>query len=235
MSRECNDEVQAAQLSEEQDDRLRNRVNKEVLQHLAQICAELGARCGQYTRHVLMGEPAMVIGEFAEREQVDLIVMATRGQGAMKRLAFGSVTDKVLQQARRRSSPSPPADAAVRAIAAALLFRHHLGAFNGASACQVQPRRTQMSRHTSTCTAAIRNRAVFEPQRSQRRSALIIDAWQRGQERSSSSVGAGMSRDIFLSNTLKREESSSQPVSPPTVMSRWIQSRRLRLAPQLGQ
>jgi nucleotide-binding universal stress UspA family protein len=44
-----------------------------------------------------MGESAMVIGEFAKREQVDLIVMATRGQGAMKRPAFGSVTDKVLQ------------------------------------------------------------------------------------------------------------------------------------------
>ena len=90
-------EVQAAQLSEEQDDRLRDRVNEEVLQHLDQICVELGARCGQYDRHVLMGEPATVIGEFAKREQVDLIVMATRGQGAMKRLAFGSVTDEVLQ------------------------------------------------------------------------------------------------------------------------------------------
>ena len=90
-------EVQAAQLSEEQDERLQDRVNSEVLQHLDEICTELGARCGQYTRHVLMGDPATVIGEFAAREQVDLIVMATRGLGAVKRLAFGSVTEKVLQ------------------------------------------------------------------------------------------------------------------------------------------
>ncbi len=90
-------ETQAAMLSEEQDDRLQARVNTEVLQNLDEICADLGARCGEYRKHVLMGEPATVIGEYAARERVDLIVMATRGQGAMKRLAFGSVTEKVLQ------------------------------------------------------------------------------------------------------------------------------------------
>jgi nucleotide-binding universal stress UspA family protein len=93
-------EVQAALLSEEQDDRLQDRMTTEILENLDEICAELGARCGEYTKHVLTGEPATVIGEYADREQVDLVVMATRGQGAVKRLAFGSVTDKVLQEGR---------------------------------------------------------------------------------------------------------------------------------------
>ncbi len=93
-------EVQAALLSEEQDDRLQDRMTTEILTNLDEICAELGARCGEYTKHVLVGEPATVIGEYADREQVDLIIMATRGQGAVKRLAFGSVTDKVLQEGR---------------------------------------------------------------------------------------------------------------------------------------
>ncbi len=90
-------EVQAALLSEEQDDRLQERMTTEILQNLDEICAELGDRCPGYEKHVLTGEPAPVIGEYAAREQVDVIVMATRGQGALKRLAFGSVADRVLQ------------------------------------------------------------------------------------------------------------------------------------------
>lgn len=48
------------------------------------------------TTHVATGYPAEVIVDEAERNQVDVIVMATHGYGGLQRWALGSVADKVL-------------------------------------------------------------------------------------------------------------------------------------------
>jgi nucleotide-binding universal stress UspA family protein len=45
---------------------------------------------------VQIGDAADVIVELAEREQVDLVIMATHGYSGIKRWALGSVADKVL-------------------------------------------------------------------------------------------------------------------------------------------
>ena len=49
-----------------------------------------------YRTHVLGGEPAVTIAELAKSEGVDLIVMGTRGMGALANLAFGSTATKVV-------------------------------------------------------------------------------------------------------------------------------------------
>ncbi|MCF8142339.1 MAG: universal stress protein [Deltaproteobacteria bacterium] len=54
------------------------------------------------TRRILSsGDPADQIVNTAENENVDVIVIATRGQTGLKRLVFGSVAEKVVRLARR--------------------------------------------------------------------------------------------------------------------------------------
>ncbi|MGQ9634410.1 MAG: universal stress protein [Bryobacteraceae bacterium] len=52
-------------------------------------------------RILLEGDPARRIVEYAEKEQVDLIVMPTHGYGPFRRFILGSVTAKVLHDADR--------------------------------------------------------------------------------------------------------------------------------------
>ncbi len=55
-------------------------------------------RAGLKTRvEVLFGRPAERIVEYAMREKVDLIAMATHGRSGFSRWAFGSVAEKVLR------------------------------------------------------------------------------------------------------------------------------------------
>lgn len=48
---------------------------------------------------VVVGDAATQIVETAEREKADLIVISTYGKTGWRRLAFGSVTEKVVRQA----------------------------------------------------------------------------------------------------------------------------------------
>jgi nucleotide-binding universal stress UspA family protein len=52
------------------------------------------------TCHVEMGDPAAVITEYAENENIGLIMMPTHGYGAFRRALLGSVTAKVLHDAK---------------------------------------------------------------------------------------------------------------------------------------
>ncbi|MCF8145242.1 MAG: universal stress protein [Deltaproteobacteria bacterium] len=57
---------------------------------------------GVLVRRILpLGDPANQIVHTAEDEEVDLIVIATRGQTGIKRLVFGSVAEKVVRLATR--------------------------------------------------------------------------------------------------------------------------------------
>jgi nucleotide-binding universal stress UspA family protein/DNA-binding NarL/FixJ family response regulator len=48
------------------------------------------------------GDPSLVICKYAERDDIDLIIMSSHGRGGFERWALGSVSDKVL-----RHSPKP--------------------------------------------------------------------------------------------------------------------------------
>jgi len=49
-----------------------------------------------YDSHWMCGDVAQAIAQFVKRHDIDLIVMGSRGHGAMANLALGSTTAKVL-------------------------------------------------------------------------------------------------------------------------------------------
>ena len=59
--------------------------------------ASLGKRA---TSRSQMGKPADIICEIADQENVDLVVVGSSGKGVMKRALLGSVSYKVVHQAK---------------------------------------------------------------------------------------------------------------------------------------
>ena len=66
---------------------------------LADACKLLDTAGRSYRTHVLLGEPATHIARVAKSEGVDLIVMGTRGMGALGNLVLGSTATKVVHLA----------------------------------------------------------------------------------------------------------------------------------------
>ncbi len=52
-----------------------------------------------YEHHLIAGEPASALVEFAKKEKVDLIVMGTHGRTGLSRLLIGSVAEAVMRRA----------------------------------------------------------------------------------------------------------------------------------------
>lgn len=71
------------------------RVNKQLSDFLCAAFSHLQPR-----RILRVGSPAQEIVAYAEEDHSDLIMMPTRGYGAVRRLLLGSVTAKVLHDAR---------------------------------------------------------------------------------------------------------------------------------------
>ena len=80
--------------------KLMEKAEKRVQQRLDQICERHLEGCPMYIRHVAVGDPAKEILKLIDAENVDLVVMATRGENGS--FAFGSVAEKVT-----RNSPVP--------------------------------------------------------------------------------------------------------------------------------
>lgn len=72
---------------------------EEVKEEQARTLAELRAAQVRASSVVEVGDPAAIILDLAERETVDLIVMATHGRSGLPRWVYGSVAEKVLQAA----------------------------------------------------------------------------------------------------------------------------------------
>jgi nucleotide-binding universal stress UspA family protein len=70
---------------------------REALETLA---AELDPRPDPVHVHVLAGNAARDIVEFADEQEADLIVMATHGRTGLERFLIGSVAEKVVRRAR---------------------------------------------------------------------------------------------------------------------------------------
>ncbi|HJZ45595.1 MAG TPA: universal stress protein, partial [Roseiflexaceae bacterium] len=68
-------------------------------QELEEQATALRARGLTVATRVVNGYPAEAIVDEAERQSVDLLVMATHGYSGLKRWALGSVSDKVLHAA----------------------------------------------------------------------------------------------------------------------------------------
>lgn len=81
----------AAGNAREFEEAMRARLNAVALPELAGLCVQ---------RHVESGDPALKIVEFAERTGLDLIMMPTHGTSLFRSMLIGSVTGKVLHDAR---------------------------------------------------------------------------------------------------------------------------------------
>ena len=69
----------------------------EVLEEFFPAPDEAGI--GTVTREVMLGDPAVVIADYARTHEVDLVMMATHGYGRFRSLLMGSVASKVLHDA----------------------------------------------------------------------------------------------------------------------------------------
>ncbi len=72
--------------------------NKWALDYLRQQSERLATRGYEVTTEVRHGFVAEQIAETAVEKRVDLIVLSTRGRHAMRRLLFGSVTERTLHE-----------------------------------------------------------------------------------------------------------------------------------------
>jgi nucleotide-binding universal stress UspA family protein len=67
--------------------------------YLKKTAAELETPGVKFTRVVLAGKPAQVVGEYAAKHAVDLILMATHGYSGLQRILRGSTADGILHAA----------------------------------------------------------------------------------------------------------------------------------------
>lgn len=70
---------------------------REVRERLAKVVPTIAAVT--YEHHYLSGSPVTEILRFAEREHVDLIVMASHGRTGVSRLLMGSIAEGVMRKA----------------------------------------------------------------------------------------------------------------------------------------
>jgi nucleotide-binding universal stress UspA family protein len=70
----------------------RNRMDKLCAEHLTGLKREP-------ITHVTMGRPFADIIAYAREKEIDLIVLATHGRGAIAHVLLGSTTDKVVRKA----------------------------------------------------------------------------------------------------------------------------------------
>ncbi len=69
-------------------------------QYLDKITADFQSSNFRTNAMVVVGKPAKVISDYAEKNEVDLIIMATHGFSGVHRVFRGSVADEVLHHAR---------------------------------------------------------------------------------------------------------------------------------------
>lgn len=70
---------------------------KQAVKRLDKICEEYLNECPLYIRHVAVGDPTEQILGHISKENIDIVVMATRGRKG--KFSFGSVTEKVSKNA----------------------------------------------------------------------------------------------------------------------------------------
>ena len=67
--------------------------------YLKKVTARFRTKGVKFTRVVLEGKPAQVVGDYAAAHDVDLILMATHGYSGLQRILRGSTADGILHAA----------------------------------------------------------------------------------------------------------------------------------------
>ena len=85
----------------EKETKEKNRINLSVARrYLRRTLKQILAKGIRGSQHAIIGAPAQSIIEFSRGTGIDLIVMTTHGKSGVKRTLFGSVSDKVVREAR---------------------------------------------------------------------------------------------------------------------------------------
>jgi nucleotide-binding universal stress UspA family protein len=69
----------------------------EAEKYLKQVAARLKEKGLIVRSEVLEGKPAEAIAEYAKKNEVDLIILATHGRSGLSRWYWGSVADRILR------------------------------------------------------------------------------------------------------------------------------------------
>lgn len=88
------------EFDEKHMDSLKEKAQKRAKERLDQICERHLDGCPLYIKHIAVGDPAVEILKLIDQQNVDLVVMATKGKSGQ--FGFGSVTERVL-----KNSPVP--------------------------------------------------------------------------------------------------------------------------------
>lgn len=88
------------EFNQEHIDKIIEWENKKAGERLEQICSKYLEGCPLYIKHIVVGDPAQEILNLIDKEKVDMVVMATRGDKG--HFNFGSVTERVI-----KNSPIP--------------------------------------------------------------------------------------------------------------------------------
>jgi nucleotide-binding universal stress UspA family protein len=84
-------------LSEDDMKKANEDYKQEAHKYLEQVAQKL-ARAGIRTRDVLLvGKPAESLIEYANNNQIDLVIMATHGRSGISKLFWGSIAEKVMR------------------------------------------------------------------------------------------------------------------------------------------
>lgn len=78
-------------------DKIVEWVEKTGRKRLDQICSKYLDECPLYIKHVRVGDPAEEILKLVKEENVDMVVMTTKGEKGL--FPFGSVAEKVVKTA----------------------------------------------------------------------------------------------------------------------------------------
>jgi len=106
ISRCCQPEVHLFQvvvtyeIEPEKEKEERARLLREAWQYLEKVAARLRKKKIKAHAVVAYGKDAVQICEYARKNRLDLITMATHGRSGFSRWALGSVADKVLSCSR---------------------------------------------------------------------------------------------------------------------------------------
>ena len=79
-------------------DRLMDWEKDTATKRLDQVCDKYLNSCPLYIKHIAVGDPANEILKLIEKENIDMVVMASRGRRG--HFQFGSVAEKVVKNAK---------------------------------------------------------------------------------------------------------------------------------------
>jgi nucleotide-binding universal stress UspA family protein len=72
---------------------------KSARKYLDEVVGRVNLDGVEVETHVFSGQPAETIAEYATKNDIDLIAIATHGRSGVSRWAWGSVADRVLRSA----------------------------------------------------------------------------------------------------------------------------------------